>query len=207
MWWAGGLELIGNKDGVFFPSPVLDPRGVPSLAIVHRPTVRRRLHVSRAELTLTPPGKFKGQGLWISYVALDAVLADIANLTHVGEHEHLMAGESTWEDVKIGAGSPPVRLPSGWLLPYHAVSGQGSNRRYCMAFALLDLERATKVLYRSPSPVLEPEADYERGGLVSNVIFPTAADLRADHSVDIYYGAADRVVAAARIGLPSEMLP
>jgi predicted GH43/DUF377 family glycosyl hydrolase len=76
-----------------------------------------------------------------------------------------------------------------------------------MAFALLDLERATKVLYRSPSPVLEPEAEYERGGLVSNVIFPTAADLRTDHSIDMYYGAADHVVAAARIGLPREMLP
>jgi len=205
-WRALGLELIGNKDGVFFPSAVLDPKGVPSLAIVHRPTVRRRLHFARAELTVTPKGDLAHEGLWISYVALEAVLSDIANLTQVVEHEHLMAGEAAWEDVKIGAGSPPVQLPSGWLLPYHAVSGRGPMQRYCMGFALLDLERATTVLYRSPSPVLEPEEDYERAGLVSNVIFPTAADLRADNSVDIYYGSADRVIAAVRIGLPSEMM-
>ena len=205
-WRDGGLELVGNKDGVFFPSAVLDRRGVPSLAIVHRPTARRRLHFDRADITITPRGNLRREGLWISYVPLDAVLTDIANLTHVGNHEHLMGGEAAWENVKIGAGSPPVHVPGGWLLPYHAVSGEGSSRRYCMAFALLDLERATKILYRSPSPVLEPEEDYERNGLVSNVVFPTAADLRADDSGDIYYGAADRVVATARIGLPSEMV-
>jgi predicted GH43/DUF377 family glycosyl hydrolase len=91
-------------------------------------------------------------------------------------------------------------------LPYHAVSGDGANRRYCMGIALLDLERATTIHYRSPSPIIAPEADYERGGLVSNVIFPSATDLRADHSIDIYYGAADRVIAAARVGLPRETL-
>ncbi len=204
-WRRRGLELIGNKDGVFFPSTVLDSRGVPSLAIVHRPTARRRLHLDRAEITVTPRGKLEHEGLWISYVALDAVLADIANLTRVGMHEHVMAGKAAWESTKIGAGSPPVRLPSGWLLPYHAVSGQGPDRRYCMGFALLDLERPTKVLYRSPTPVLEPEAAYERSGLVSNVIFPTAADLRAHDSIDIYYGAADHEIAVARVGLPPEL--
>jgi predicted GH43/DUF377 family glycosyl hydrolase len=35
------------------------------------------------------------------------------------------------------------------------------------------------------------------------VIFPSAADLRADNSLDVYYGAADRVIAVARVGLPS----
>jgi predicted GH43/DUF377 family glycosyl hydrolase len=78
-------------------------------------------------------------------------------------------------------------------------------RRYCMAVALLDLERPSTVLYRSPSPIFEPETDYERTGLVSNVIFPSATDLRADDTLDVYYGAGDRVIAAARVGLPSEI--
>lgn len=46
---------------------------------------------------------------------------------------------------------------------------------------------------------------YERNGLVSNVVFPTATDLRADGRLDIYYGAADRVIAAARVTLPQEL--
>ncbi len=151
-------------------------------------------------------GRFKHEGLWISYVPVDAVLADLGALTEVGHHEHVMSASSPWEAVKIGAGAPPVRLHRGWLLPYHGVSGENEQRRYSMGVAVLDLERPSRVLYRSPEPILEPETDYERAGLVSNVIFPSASDLRADHSVDVYYGAADRVVAAARIGLPDVLL-
>jgi predicted GH43/DUF377 family glycosyl hydrolase len=179
---------------------------VPSFAIIHRPTTRIHLHFKEREIIAPPRGLLKRESLWISYVAVDSVLADIANLTQVGGHELVMAPEAPWEMVKIGAGSPPVRLPGGWLLPYHAVSGENENRRYSMAFALLDLERPSTVLYRSPEPILEPETDYERGGLVSNVIFPEATDLRADNTIDIYYGAADHVIAAARVGLPSELL-
>jgi predicted GH43/DUF377 family glycosyl hydrolase len=148
----------------------------------------------------------KHEGIWISYVPVDAVLADLSRLTEVGHHEHVMSGIAPWEAVKVGAGAPPIRLPGGWLLAYHGVSGDNEHRRYSMGVAVLDLERPSRVLYRSAEPILEPEKDYERGGLVSNVIFPSAADLRPDHSVDIYYGAADRVVAAARIELPSTML-
>jgi predicted GH43/DUF377 family glycosyl hydrolase len=46
---------------------------------------------------------------------------------------------------------------------------------------------------------------YERNGLISDIVFPTAADLRADGLLDVYYGAADRVVAAARITLPEQL--
>jgi predicted GH43/DUF377 family glycosyl hydrolase len=201
-----GNELVGNKDGVFFPSPVLDPSGVRSFAIVHRPTTRIHLQLGTREFIRPSRGALKHEGLWISYVPVDAVLADLSRLTEVGHHEHVMSAASPWEAVKIGAGAPPIRLPGGWLLPYHGVSGENERRRYSMGVAVLNLERPSCVLYQSPEPILVPETDYERGGLVSNVIFPSAADLRADNSVDIYYGAADRVVAAARIELPSELM-
>jgi predicted GH43/DUF377 family glycosyl hydrolase len=54
--------------------------------------------------------------------------------------------------------------------------------------------------------VLQPETDYERNGLTSNVVFPSATDRRTNGAIDVYYGAADRVIAAARITLPSELL-
>jgi predicted GH43/DUF377 family glycosyl hydrolase len=201
-----GNELVGNKDGAFFSTPVLDPSGVRSFAIVHRPTMRIHLQLGSRELIRPSIGMLKHEGIWISYVPVDAVLADLSRLTEVGHHEHVMSGIAPWEAVKVGAGAPPIRLPGGWLLAYHGVSGDNEHRRYSMGVAVLDLERPSRVLYRSAEPILEPEKDYERGGLVSNVIFPSAADLRPDHSVDIYYGAADRVVAAARIELPSTML-
>jgi predicted GH43/DUF377 family glycosyl hydrolase len=200
-----GYELTGNKDGAFFPTPVLDPHGVRSFAIVHRPTTRFHLQFRGREFIRPSIGVLKHEGLWISYVPVDAVLADLAQLTQVGHHEHAMSGASPWEAVKIGTGAPPVRLPGGWLLLYHGVSGENEQRRYSMGVAVLDLERPSRVLYQSPQPILQPETDYERGGLVSNVIFPSAADLRADNSLDVYYGAADRVIAVTRVGLPSEL--
>jgi predicted GH43/DUF377 family glycosyl hydrolase len=200
-----GFELTGNKDGAFFPEPVLDPSGVRSFAIVHRPTAR--LHVQFGEREFIRPlrGVLKHEGLWMSYVPVEAVLADLAALTQVGHHEHVMSPVSPWEAVKIGAGAPPVRLPGGWLLTYHGVSGEGEHRRYSMGVAILDVERPSRVIYQSPEPILQPETEYERGGLVSNVIFPSATDLRADNSLDVYYGAADRVIAVARIDIPSEL--
>jgi predicted GH43/DUF377 family glycosyl hydrolase len=37
------LNLCGNKDAALFPDAVLDPMGVPSLGILHRPTTRVRI--------------------------------------------------------------------------------------------------------------------------------------------------------------------
>jgi len=200
-----GDVMTGNKDGVFFSAPVLDPRGVHSFAIMHRPTAHFHIQVGDREIVRPIRGALKHESLWISYVPVDTVVADIAQLTYVGQHEHVMSPASPWEAVKIGAGAPPVHLPTGWLLPYHGVSGENANRRYAMGVALLDLERPSRVLYRSPEPILVPETAYERNGLVSNVIFPTATDLRTDDSIDVYYGAADHVIAAARVGLPREL--
>ena len=65
--------------------------------------------------------------------------------------------------------------------------------------AISSVRRAS---YRSTSPVIEPDTDYERSGPVADVVFPSANDLRADGTLDLYYGAADRVIAAAFISLP-----
>jgi predicted GH43/DUF377 family glycosyl hydrolase len=74
-----------------------------------------------------------------------------------------------------------------------------------MGVAVLDAERPSRVLYRSPSPILEPQAAYERTGLVNEVVFPSATDLRSDGAFDVYYGAADHVIAAARLTAPDKL--
>lgn len=199
------LNECGNKDAALFPDVVSDPQGVPSLALLHRPTTRIRVQSGGPDVTMPPSGEEMHENIWISYIPLESVLSDISALTSVRRHERLMAPKQSWEKIKIGVGSPPVRLTYGWLLPYHAVSMENGHRRYCMGAAILDLERPSSVLYRTPVPILEPEAEYECNGLVADVVFPTAADLHADGLLDIYYGAADHVIAAARIALPSEL--
>jgi predicted GH43/DUF377 family glycosyl hydrolase len=206
---ANGPELnaCGNKDAALFPDVISDPAGVPSFGILHRPTTRlhfRRHHIGTQE-TKPPSGDETQENIWISYVPIDRVIADITTLTSVRRHERVMAPEQPWEKNKVGTGAPPVRLPYGWVLPYHAVSAPDGHPRYCMGAAILDLERPSRVLYRTPAPILEPQVDYERNGLVSDVVFPSASDLRPDGTLDVYYGAADHVIAAARVTLPTEL--
>jgi predicted GH43/DUF377 family glycosyl hydrolase len=196
------LNTCGNKDAAVIAEPVSDPYGVPSLALLHRPTTRVRLRVPDTAVTLPPSGDETRENIWISYVALADVLADVGQLSHVRRHEHVMAPAHAWEMRKVGTGAPPVRLPYGWVLPYHAVSTPDGHPHYAMGMAVLDLERPSRVLYRTPSPILEPEAPYECNGLVADVVFPSAADLRTDGTLDVYYGAADRCIAAARVTLP-----
>jgi predicted GH43/DUF377 family glycosyl hydrolase len=192
------LNACGNKDAALFPDVVSDAQGEPSFAILHRPTTR--LHFRRHHDGMTvvqPPSSDETQEhIWISYMSVKAVLADLSSLTAVRRHERVMAPEQSWEMKKVGTGAPPVRLNYGWILPYHAVSATNGHPRYCMGVAVLDGERPSRVLYRSPAPVLEPQEPYERSGLVDEVVFPSATDLRADGALDVYYGAADHVIAA-----------
>lgn len=59
-----------------------------------------------------------------------------------------------------------------------------------------------RILYRSEDPVLEPEEKTERVGIVDDVVFPTALDVRDEGRIDVYYGMAD-----ARIGVASLQVP
>lgn len=200
----GDLNACGNKDAAFISDVVSDPQGVPSFAILHRPTTRLhfRRHHEGLKVVAPPSGAETNENIWISYTPVAAALADIGSLTSVRRHERVMAPEQPWEAKKVGNGAPPVRFPFGWVLPYHAVSSPEGHPRYCMGVAVLDLEHPSRVLYRTPSPILEPETTYERNGLVSDVVFPSATDLRADGDLDVYYGAADHVIAVARVTVP-----
>jgi predicted GH43/DUF377 family glycosyl hydrolase len=82
----------------------------------------------------------------------------------------VMKPEKKWEEKKIGIGPPPIRTEAGWIVIYHGVD---SNLVYRAGVALLDLENPRRVIARTPEPILEPEEDYEKVGVVPNVVFPT----------------------------------
>jgi len=111
---------------------------------------------------------------------------------------HLVMRPKGWAGFKIGPGAPPIKTKEGWLEIYHGVHKSCSGLVYSMGLVLLNLERPWEVLHRAEKYLLGPEMEYERIGLVPNVVFPTAAILEeASQKVSIYYGAADTYVCVA----------
>jgi predicted GH43/DUF377 family glycosyl hydrolase len=103
-----------------------------------------------------------------------------------------------WDAARIGLGPPPVETPHGWLTVYHGVKQMVSTSLYRVGLVLLDLENPTRVLRRTPSWVLGPDADYERVGDVPNVVFPTGLVHEPERDeLRLYYGAADLTIAMA----------
>jgi beta-1,2-mannobiose phosphorylase / 1,2-beta-oligomannan phosphorylase len=129
----------------------------------------------------------------------DIWIASSPDLAHWGNHSRLLgaAEGGAWESMKIGAGAPPLRTRSGWLLLYHGVD---ARERYSVGAALLDARDPRRVIARSREPLMEAERDYERKGFFGGAVFPCGAYIDGD-DLTIYYGAADRCVCGAFIPL------
>jgi predicted GH43/DUF377 family glycosyl hydrolase len=202
----------GNKDGMLFPDVVQDLSGKPALAILHRPTYL--VHRADGTVLLEVPCDVtdERESIWIGYISLEDARQDIQNLTRVYDNELLATPEGGWESLKIGGGTPPIRIPEGWLTFYHGVSGTVSldpnvpkDVVYSAGAMVLDARRPTTILYRSPAPVLEPDKHDEQVGIVPNVVFPTAVDQRPDGKIDVYYGMADSKIGVAETTVPRDL--
>ena len=105
---------------------------------------------------------------------------------------------NSWDSLKIGISAQPIKTKKGWLLLYHGVSK--SHSTYRVGFMLLDLKDPSIVIARSTDPVFAPETEYEKFGIVNNVVFPCGMVLKGD-LLFIYYGGADKVTAVATMKL------
>jgi predicted GH43/DUF377 family glycosyl hydrolase len=166
-----------NKNGVVFPERIGG-----RYAVLHRPMPR---------IVLARPGALEDP-----WTAEGAVL--------------LGPREGTWRSSRVGAGAPPLRTRLGWLLAFHGATHVADGNVYSMGWCVLDGDDPSRVLYVSKEPALAPEAAYEihqlplpqvdmanfPGGI--RVVFPCGL-VERDGSLIVYYGAADRVVAAARV--------
>ncbi len=106
--------------------------------------------------------------------------------------------KNAWDSSKVGISAPPIKTKYGWLLLYHGVSK--SHNTYRVGVVLLDLKDPAIVLARSSDAIFEPEEDYEKIGIVNNVVFPCGMVLKGD-MLYIYYGGADKVVGVATMKL------
>ncbi|NOZ86208.1 MAG: hypothetical protein GXP49_08065 [Deltaproteobacteria bacterium] len=159
------------------------------------------------------PARFSGSyvvyhrldpNLWISYLQdLECPWPRTGQKIVAGPRPGMM-----WDGVKIGAGAPPVKTELGWLNLYHGVDYE---RYYRLGVMLMDANDPSRVIYRSPNPVLEPEMEYEIGNAdgddywVPRVVFTCGMVpmeekdvLGPEDSVLVYYGAADTLIGVAR---------
>ncbi len=119
---------------------------------------------------------------------------------------HIVMNPKFWyESRKLGASCAPIETAGGWLQIYHGVEETSSGNIYRASAALLDLDDPTKVIGRLPEPLFSPQRIWEKEGIASNVVFPSAAAVYGDE-LYIYYGAADSCVAAVSLSLSELVL-
>jgi predicted GH43/DUF377 family glycosyl hydrolase len=213
--FAGTATHSGDdKDAAFFPEPVLSPKGRRCLAFYHRPMLHLSSVDGRAAVPMIERMPFEDrESIRIAYVPLAPALKDRSKLCNVSESIQVLSPDAQWGSIKIGAGTPPVRVTLNgrdvWMAIFHGVDviNDGARKpflRYSAGIVIQDLERPDRVLYRSPEPIMVPESRRERRGVVDNVVFPTGIDPRpdlGDRTFDVYYGMADCSVGAARISV------
>lgn len=187
-----------NKDALFFPQPVTAPSGEPAIAVLHRPMFDLGEVTAGAGTPLPTGIPHERLGIWISYIPLEAALADPRALLDWQDHELVALPEHDWEHLKIGAGTPPVLTPDGWLVLHHGVKGRllpNTDHQphvvYSAGALLLDRDDPRIVLERSTEALLEPETEAEREGIVPNVVFPTAIEQTGSGEFVCFYGMAD----------------
>jgi len=144
------------------------------------------------------PEKINGRYVMMHRFEPDIWLAFSDDLINWGDYVSIAGPrQGYWDNLKIGAGAPPIKTPYGWLLLYHGVE-DASRPIYRLGFMLLDLNDPTKVLKRSEEPILEPEEEWEVFGGVPNVVFSDAM-VEYKGKYYVYYGAADNYIALATI--------
>jgi predicted GH43/DUF377 family glycosyl hydrolase len=126
-----------------------------------------------------------GAHIWISYSP---------DLQHWGRHKIMMEARrgGWWDANEIGLCSPPIETAKGWLVLYHGVRQTASGSIYRIGLSLFDLQNPEICLQRGDSWMFGPEACYERGGDVKDVVFPCGQTIGADgDTIHLHYGAGD----------------
>jgi predicted GH43/DUF377 family glycosyl hydrolase len=163
------------------------------------------------DFTLTPikgaAGRNKGMALFPRKIGGQFVMVgrqDGKNLyllrsdkiDHWEEGELLLEPRFPWELVQIGNCGAPIELEEGWLLLTHGV---GAMRKYAIGAVLLDKDDPSKVIGRTPNPILSA-ADEDREGYVPNVVY-TCGAIRVGEDLFLPYGVADSSVCFAFVAI------
>jgi len=103
-----------------------------------------------------------------------------------------------WHYRTRSAAAPAIKTKEGWLLFYHAMDKNDSDK-YKVGAMLLDLKDPTKVLYRASQPVLEPDEWYENDWK-PGIVYLSGAVVK-NGTLFLYYGGGDKRIAVAHTEL------
>jgi len=101
--------------------------------------------------------------------------------------------EHTFRGPEVGA--VPIKTHAGWLFIYCSAN-VSDHPEWTISAALLDLHDPRKILAIAEEPILRPETDEERHGVVNNVTFPEGAVVVGDE-LYVYYGSGDQGICLA----------
>jgi predicted GH43/DUF377 family glycosyl hydrolase len=96
-------------------------------------------------------------------------------------------------------GAVPIKTEKGWLFIY-CPANTADHPEWTISAALLDLDDPGKVLSYTDEPILRPETEAERHGIVNNVTFPEGAVIVGD-DLYVYYGSGDQGICLATCNL------
>lgn len=124
---------------------------------------------------------------------------DFENGRVITSHYQSKGRDGCWDNWMRGVGPPPIRTEDGWLVLYHAMDKNDPDR-YKIGAMLLDEKQPEKILFRSQSPLLEPDQWYENDGHKKGVVYTCGAAL-INQKLFVYYGGSDSFLCAATIGI------
>jgi predicted GH43/DUF377 family glycosyl hydrolase len=132
-------------------------------------------------------GRMDNESIWL--LASDS-------LYHWDGGARLIEPRYPWEFVQMGNCGSPIEIDEGWLVLTHGV---GMVRNYCMGACLLDKDDPSRLLARTPEPILKPGLD-ERDGYVPNVVYSCGSVVH-DRMLLLPYGVADNFATFAQVGI------
>lgn len=137
-----------------------------------------------------------------AFSAPEIWLASSPNLINWGEHTPVLGSTGEWDAGRIGAGTPPIRTPHGWLEIYHGNDYRPDKTGigvYSAGAVLLSQDDPRRVLQRKDQ-VLVPQREFELNGFSPGVVFPTGI-IDQGETIQLYYGAADTATAMVQFRL------
>jgi predicted GH43/DUF377 family glycosyl hydrolase len=125
-------------------------------------------------------------------------LEDLSKGTKKIESKFKRHERDSWDTWLRGAGCPPIKTEKGWLVLYHAVEKHESEK-YKVGVMLLDINNPSKVIARSPGPLLTPDCWYENDGK-PGIVYVCGAVVREEMLL-VYYGGGDMHTCVAQAPL------
>jgi predicted GH43/DUF377 family glycosyl hydrolase len=120
------------------------------------------------------------------------------DLLHWDEGVQLLAPVYPWELVQMGNCGSPIEIDEGWLLLTHGV---GAMRKYCIGAVLLDKDDPSKIIGRTPHPLISPSDD-DREGYVPNVVY-TCGAIAHGRKIFMPYAVADSSITFCWVDIES----